>query len=218
MLPTHPSTLLYFGGTFDPPHMAHVALPLLAMHALGADGVLYVPAARSPHKLAATQTPTPAHHRLAMLRLALEHIPAAHVLTDELDRANTQPDQPSYTVDTLESLRQRLGPDVTLRLLIGADQLAVFHDWHRAQRIVQLAQPLVMVRPPHTREALLASLSPGINREAWSARFLDLPQLDLSATALRRRAALGHPLTGLVPPAVEDYIRRHHLYRQAMRL
>jgi nicotinate-nucleotide adenylyltransferase len=201
-------TILVFGGTFDPPHVAHVALPMLAMEAVGADAVAYVPAGVSPFKVAGRTTP--ADDRLAMLRLAVNHTGWACVLTDEIDR--TSDDGPSFTVDTLEALRQRLGLHVTLRLLIGGDQLRAFDLWREHQRIVELAEPTVMVRPPDDEAALLAALPRGFDEQAWSRRLIDLPRLDVSSTMIRQRVADGRRITGLVPPDVECYIHEHRLY------
>ena len=124
---THKHIIL-FGGSFDPPHVAHVALPMAARQAVGADVVAYVPAAKAPHKLDKVQTDP--KHRLAMLRLALGDVKHAMILTDEIDRAAGG--EPSYTVDTLTALREKLGKDVKLRLLIGADQVRIFERFARA--------------------------------------------------------------------------------------
>ncbi len=200
---------LVFGGSFDPPHVAHVELPGRVRQRVGADVVLYVPAARSPHK--ADRDPTPAKHRLAMLRLALADQPAARILTDELDRAGDG--RPSYTVETLERLRERLPDHVELRLLIGADQARTFETWREPERIVALAEPLVMVRPPDTAESLLASLADGASRRAWADRLVDVPRIEASSTEVRRRVRGGEPIDGLVPAAVARYIEDHGLYR-----
>ncbi len=205
------SHLIVFGGTFDPPHRAHVELPELAMQKIGAQAVAYIPAGRSPFKMGQKQTP--AHHRLAMLQLALQDEPWATIVTDELDRAEHHPDQPSYTVDTLEALHSRWGDAVKMRLLLGADQFRLFHRWHRAQRIVELAEPLVMVRPPATREQLLAQLPKGESAEVWSSRMLDLPLLDISASDIRQRLADGQPVNDVIAPSVMSYIQQHGLYR-----
>ena len=203
-------TILIYGGSFDPPHTAHIQLPLLAMRAVNADAVAYIPAGAQPLKLDTNQTP--AHHRLAMLRLALQDQPHTHILTDEIDRAAASP-KPTYTVDTLEALRARLGPDVTMRLLIGGDNLRTLDHWHNPNRIIELAQPLVMVRPPDTAQNLLSHLPPGYDPEIWKKRLVNAPLIDVSSTHIRKLATQSKPLTGLVPPPIEDYIRQHNLYR-----
>lgn len=201
--------IILFGGSFDPPHVAHVALPQAVREKVGADLVAYIPAAKAPHKLDRVQT-DPAH-RLAMLRLALAKVPHTDIYTDELDRAADG--RPSYTVDTLRSLRQRLGTDVRLRLLIGADQVRIFDQWRNPEEIIMLAEPLVMVRPPDTKDSLLASLPDDEARGQWVSRLVDVPRIDISSTEVRRRVANNEPITGMVDPAVEQYIYAHNLYK-----
>jgi len=201
--------IILFGGSFDPPHIAHVTLPMAVREAVGADLVAYVPAARAPHKLDKVQT-EPAH-RLAMLRLAIEGVEHAEIVTDELDRAADG--RPSYTVDTLQALRDGLGPGTTMRLLIGADQVRIFDKWREPQRVIELAEPLVMVRPPDTRESLLASLPNDLARAEWFKRLVDVPAVDISSTDIRERVKHGESIAGKVSPAVDRYIRKHGLYR-----
>lgn len=209
MAPGTADLLLVFGGSFDPPTRAHVEQPRRVRAACAARKVLYVPAAVSPFKVG--RPPTGAAHRLAMLRLALADEPACAIVIDELERARD--DRPSYTVDTLETLAARVGPDVRLRLLFGADQLREFHRWHRWRRIVALAEPLVMLRPPDTRAALLAALAPELADQAWASRLVDVPPMAISATDVRRRVARGQAIDHLVVPAVGAYIEHHGLYR-----
>lgn len=206
--------LLVYGGTFDPPHRAHIELPELARQQLGADALLYIPAAQSPHKLGTP--PTPARHRLAMLQLALADEPHARILTDELQRGDTE--RPSYTVDTLTALRQRVHPDARLRLLIGTDQLLAFDRWHRWQDIVAMAEPAVMLRAPLLREEALAALPPALDPTVWAPRLLELPVMDVAATRLRAWLT-GVPEsqadnTPALNPAVLAYIHQHRLYRE----
>ncbi len=198
---------ILFGGSFDPPHVAHVQLPELARQAIGADVVIYVPAAISPLKR--DRTLTEPRHRLAMLSLALRDAPHTAIITDEIDRADGEP---SYTIDTITTLRSRY-PQMQLRLLIGADQLAQFDRWRDPQRIVELAEPLVMVRPPATHESVLDLLPAGYDRATWRNRLIDLPLMDVSATEVRRRLAAGEPVDDLIAPAVAQYIDEHGLYR-----
>lgn len=201
----HAKRILIFGGTFDPPHVAHVRLPMLAADALDADAVAYVPTWISPHK---DSLPTPPEHRVAMLRIALRNEPRASILTDEIDRAGDG--GPSYTVDTLETLRDRLGSDAEMRLLIGTDQVLAFDRWHRAERVAELAEPAVMVRPPHTRDSILKAIP---DPETWCHRLVELPAMDVSATKVRRRLMKSESTDGLLDPAVRAYIDEHGLYR-----
>lgn len=195
------TTILIYGGALDPPHNAHVRLPELVRQALGADVIYYIPAARPPLK--SSPVDASADDRVAMLRLALRDQPRAQVLTDELDRAGDG--RPSYTVDTLEGLRQRLGPHVRMRLLIGADQARQFEQWRDWRRVVELAEPVVMLRPPDTRESLSAE---------WRDRVVEVPVMDVSSTEIRRRVAAGESIDQWVPPAVLDYIRDRGLYKR----
>lgn len=199
---------LIFGGSFDPPHRAHAALPRLVADAIGAEVVAYLPAGRAPHKL--DQDQTAPHHRLAMLRLALADEPGTVVLTDEVDRG---PDEPSFTVDTLERLHDTLGEGTKLRLLFGGDQLRIFDQWREPERIVELAEPVVMVRPPDTAESLLAALPDDATRGTWAPRLIAVPRMAVSSTLIRDRVSRGEAIDDLVAPAVARYIAEHGLYR-----
>lgn len=198
--------LLIYGGSFDPPHIAHVALPRIVMQAIGADAVAYVPTAQQPLKRDRVQTP--AADRLAMLRLALRDEPWAIIVTDEIDRGGV-----SYTVDTLEGLRARMKPGATMRLLIGTDQLRIFHKWRAADRIVELAEPAVMLRPPDTVESVLRELPAGFDADMWRQRMVTTPVMDVSSTMVREKAARGEGIEEFVGQAVAGYVREKSLYR-----
>ncbi|MBL0921158.1 MAG: nicotinate (nicotinamide) nucleotide adenylyltransferase [Phycisphaerales bacterium] len=205
---------LVFGGTFDPPHRAHVALPALVREAVGADAVIYVPAARSPHK--GDGPVAPGGERMEMLRLALAGEAWAVVSDVELRRGA---DGPSYTVDTLRELGAAL-PGVRLRLLMGADQAAAFARWREPEEIVRLAEPVVMLRAPLESEgALMDVLRERWGADAaapWRARIVAVPTLDAEATEIRerlRRDPLDPALDRLVPAAVLGHIRARGLYR-----
>ena len=211
-------TLLIYGGSFDPPHRGHVALPAAAARAVGADAVVYVPAGRAPHKLDRQQTDP--RHRLAMLKIALAEADAAseaagqpgggvawRILEDEVDRAADG--RPSYTVDTLARLRPRFSQTARMRLLIGMDQVAIFETWKDWQRVAELAEPAVMRRPG---EAEVSSLSP-----VWRARVVDVPEMEISSSDVRRRIAAGQPVADPVGPGVAGYIAEHGLYENSNR-
>jgi len=211
--------LILFGGSFDPPHEAHVSLPLAAMRKVNADLVIFIPSGVSPFKCHAYQTP--AHHRLNMLRLALHDIPQVHILTDEIQRfihtpLSLKPDapitNPTYTVDTLEALHKQLNGHIQLRLLLGTDHLQTFHQWRNPQRIIELAEPLVMVRPPDTHTSALLALPSQEDRQQWATRLVVVPRVDVSSTHIRQLVAQHKSIRGLVAPCVEAYIMQHRLY------
>jgi len=207
MLDPHQCTrLIVYGGTFDPPHIAHVRLPFAAAEQIGADGVLYIPAGRPPHK--PDEDRTPGSDRLAMLRLALGDRDAAAICTYELDH-----DQPSYTWKTLEHLRDTLGVAVDLRLLIGMDMALIFHEWKRPERILELADPLVMLRPPHEASQFIEQL-PADWRDFWSERIVNVPAFDVASSDLREALARGDraAVEPWLEPEVLSYIERRGLY------
>ena len=198
---------LVFGGTFDPPHTAHTTLPPLVAARLGCARIIYIPAAANPLKT--DLDVTPAQHRLAMLELAVADVPGAEISTIELDRPG-----PSYMVDTLELLRRKVD-DTQLVLLIGSDQAMSFHDWKDWARIIGLATPAVMVRPPldgATFRRQLAERYDPDEVERWLGYAVAVPQLDVGATTVRKRIASGGDVRGLLQPTVLAYIRQHHLY------
>lgn len=193
-----------FGGAFDPPHNAHVALVQAALAQLGLSELRIFPTGDAWHKKRALSG---GEHRLAMAQLAFEALPGAVVDARELQRAG-----PTYTLDTLRELQQEQ-PGAELVLIMGADQAAWLPQWHGWREILGMAAIAVARRPgatdgnpfdPHG----LPDLPPG-------ARFenLTLAPMDTSATEVRTRAAQGQDFFHLVPPAVARYIDQHHLYR-----
>ena len=200
--------LIVFGGSFDPVHNAHISLPMEVCKLLKADGVIYVPAGNAPHKQ--DQDQTCAEHRLAMLELALRDVPDVHIVTSEIDKAGHG--LPTYTIDTLLELREQVGEKARLRLLIGGDMLRIFDTWRDAEKIIELAEPLVMVRPPDTRETLLESLPVGYDPVDWAGRLLDVSAMDISSSGIRRRVREKLDISNMVPEEVEQYIRQQELY------
>lgn len=190
-----------FGGSFDPPHLAHVALARAAVAQLGLDELHILPTGQAWHKARAL---TAASHRLAMAELAFADVPHAIVDDRELRREG-----PTYTIDTLRELRAE-APGAQLLLVIGADQAEALHGWRDSARIVQLATLAVAARarpdagaPPFDA----SQLPPG----RWVP--VELPSMPVSATLVRALAAAGQDLASLVPPGVASYIARHHLYQ-----
>lgn len=195
-----------FGGTFDPIHIAHLAVAEAAREALGLERILFIPAGEPPHK---TGRPiTDGERRLAMVDLAIADNPAFETSRIELDRPG-----PSYTADTLEALATT-NPDLVL--ILSADAFADLPTWHEPRRVLDLARLVVAPRDgyPAAGPELLTRHFPGTEARAT---FLDGPRLRISASELRALAAAGHSLRYLVPDAVAAYIGDHSLYRSSRR-
>ena len=204
--PGAPQRIGVFGGAFDPPHEAHVALARAAIDALALDRLLVVPTGDAWHK---SRPLSPAADRLAMCRLAFADVPQVVVDDRELRREG-----PTYTIDTLTELRAEW-PGAELFLQIGADQAAAFHTWRRAQDIVDVAIISIAARADSAGAAVQLDAEnplPGLRVAPGRVRVLPLPPLPHSATEVRRRVAAGLPIDHLVAPAVAGYIAEHHLY------
>jgi len=216
--PADAEGLLIFGGTFDPPTRAHVELALGARdRAAPKSWLVYVPAARSPHKQEGPLAPDA--DRVAMLRIALRDAHRACIWTDELDRADRG--EPSYSLTTVERAHAAR-PSARLRVLIGADQAAAFHRWRDPRRIIEIAEPVVMLRKPsESADALMEDLErtgawSRDDLDAWRARIAEVPVMGVSATEARdllNSVRADDPrLADLLDQRVLDYIREHGLY------
>jgi len=192
-----------FGGTFDPIHVAHLAVAETARDQLGLDSVTFIPAGQPPHKL--DRVISPATDRLAMVEAAIADNPAFRVSPVEIDR-----DGPSFTVDTLEAL-MAAGAG-RLALIISMDSFLDLPTWHDPRRVLELATLVVAPREGVDDVGLeyLERRLPGVRARAV---MLGGPRLRLSASELRARARSGRSLRYLVPDAVSAYIGDHALYR-----
>jgi nicotinate-nucleotide adenylyltransferase len=190
------------GGTFNPPHRAHLACARRALEVLGLDRVELMPARLAPHKEAGEDPG--AEHRLAMCRLAVRDCERVGASGLELDREG-----PSYTVDTLRALHES-APEDQLTFIVGGDMARSLPAWREPEAILELATLAVAERGPEDREAVMAALGdlPGAAR----TRFLDMAPIDVSSSLVRERAAAGEPIDELVPAAVGAYITEHGLY------
>jgi nicotinate-nucleotide adenylyltransferase len=186
-----------FGGTFDPPHVGHVAAAAEVRFVLSLDVVLFV-VANDPWQKSGNRIVSPAADRLAMVEAAVEGIEGLRASSIELRRGG-----PSYTVDTLRELRAA-GAD-ELFLVMGLDAAAAIESWHEPDEVRALAIPVVVSRPD------VATPLPA----GWLWQHVEVPSLDISSTDLRERLRSGRPVDGLVPPAVRAVIEARHLYRSA---
>lgn len=200
------------GGSFDPPHLGHLHAARRAREAFALEHVLFVPAARPPHK--PERILASGAERLEMLALLLADEPWASVWGVELARSG-----PSYTVDTLRQLRALLPHETQLYLVLGEDNLAGFPRWREVEAIVRLAQPIVVHRSQPALEAALATpemqaLS-ALARTRLALGRLASPALEASSTELRAALARGAPAGTLLPPRLAAHVEARGLYRRS---
>ena len=187
-----------FGGAFDPPHNAHVALAQAALSQLALNVLHVVPTGDAWHK---PRTLTPAHHRLAMCQKVFESVP--NVVVDDME---LQRQGPSYTVDTLAALRERYA-GAEFFVVLGLDQATRFAQWHQSQQILAWAQLAIADRPLDAAEE---ATSPEWHNPQHL--HLNMPLMPLSATDIRQRCRTGGDLTPWLSPSVIQYIQNNHLY------
>lgn len=197
-----------FGGAFDPPHNAHVALAQAALEQFGLDTLYVIPTGQAWHKARVLSAP---EHRLAMTRLAFAGMPRVRVDERELQRAG-----PSFTIDTLQALQVE-NPRSQLYLLLGADQFAAFRQWHRWQEILAVAIICIADRAQSTLAKTKFDAYSGYNHRFFTVK---LPLMPVSATRIRQLMASGvataDEVAGLVPEPVARYISAHQLYRSSL--
>ena len=191
-----------FGGAFDPPHLAHVALVRSAIQSLGLDEVRVLPTGQAWHR---TGDLTNAVHRLAMARLAFAGLPQVVVDDREIRRHG-----PSYTVDSLSEIASEQ-PGAQLYLLIGDDQRRSLPAWHRIDEIARLAIICAAARDPQVA-AWHSAPSEHADVSGPAIEPLPMPLMPISATDIRERLSRQADVAALVAPAVERYIHEHHLY------
>ena len=195
------------GGTFNPIHNGHLAVAEEVKSRLSLDEILFVPAGQPWRKWG--NPVLPAEHRVEMLRLAIADKSYYRLSLIEVEREG-----PSYTLDTLTELSSGSGAESEIFFIVGWDSLTDLPYWKSPEQIIQLCRLVAVHRPGYSRPALesLEMQVPGISGRVV---LLDRPVVDISASEIRERVARGLPISGLVPEAVEQYIRENGLYTTA---
>jgi nicotinate-nucleotide adenylyltransferase len=194
-----------FGGSFDPPHHGHIAIATAAADVFDLDKVFFAPVGRQPLK--PDGTPTTFADRLAMAKLACTADPRFDVSDVDAPRSDGSP---NYTVRTLAALHEAM-PDARLFNLVGADSFLNLRRWHEPERLLELAEWIVVSRPGFP----LANLSTlGLTpSQRGRVHLLQTVHEDVAATNLRERLEAGDRCADVLGPAVSAYIEAHHLYR-----
>jgi nicotinate-nucleotide adenylyltransferase len=212
--------LALFGGTFDPIHAGHLAAARAAKRRFRLDQVLLIPSGNPPHKI--PDRLTDYAHRYAMVALACSRAPGFVSSTIE---APTADGSPRYSIDTVRAVRRKLGPADTLYFLLGVDAFLDLPLWKSSRRLLGLAQFIVVSRPGFDARAIREAIPPDLLAEDLPHRGntirlrqgvihllcgVDAP---VASHDIRRAVQSGQPVTGLVPPLVEEYILKEGLYR-----
>jgi nicotinate-nucleotide adenylyltransferase len=218
----------FFGGSFDPPHRGHIAVARLAMERLGLDRVLFAPVGIQPLKRDRARAGY--SDRVAMTRLAIEHVPGFEVSLIDAPRPNGRP---NYTIDTIRSLRESRARDDRIYCVMGADSFLSVGKWYRAADLLIASDFVVASRPGFDLGRLTAALPATVSvsscdgpeadalvlclrRGEHQSRLYLLPDLDEDASASGVRASIHHgdDPSRLLDPAVAAWIREHGLYRE----
>lgn len=205
-----------FGGTFDPIHFGHLRVALEVMEQLRLEQIRFIPLNQAVHR---EQPATSAAQRLELLQAAIADQPG--FIADDRE---TRRDSPSYTLETLQSLRQELGRQIPLCLLLGADAYAAFLQWHKPMEVIQLAHLVVMQRPGHmlpndaelqafTQRRLVEQPQQLAESSAGQILLLPVTQLEISASDIRRRIRQGTSARYLLPEAVWNLLMSKKLYQ-----
>jgi nicotinate-nucleotide adenylyltransferase len=191
------------GGTFNPPHLAHLVCAQEALVQLRLDRVLLVPAGEPPHK--AVEADPGVEHRVAMCEAAVAGDERLGVSRADADRAG-----PAYTVELLRTLRAA-APGDDLSFIVGGDMAYSLPTWREPEEVLALAR-LAVAEREGVRRADIAERLAVLAGAPERIDFFDMPRIDISSSLLRRRAATGGPLRYLVPDPVAAYIARERLY------
>jgi nicotinate-nucleotide adenylyltransferase len=219
------ANIALFGGTFDPIHVGHVRAAQAALRRFRLDSIFFVPSGVPPHKANGEIAPFP--HRFAMVALAVRGHPA---FVPSLLEAPRVDGRPNYAVETVSAARSLLHPGDRLYFIMGIDSFLDLPNWKRYERLCELTDFIVAARPGFGSRQLLERIGNGHAGTVLSnvGSSLRLPsgsgvhvlsgvRTPVASREIRRAAAAGRPLTGLVPPLVEEYIVKEDLYRSGRR-
>ena len=206
------------GGTFDPVHNGHLHLAEQAQRFFNLEKVVFIPAYRSPHKLALE--PVSCEHRLAMLTLALEGLPSF-----SMDKIEISKNEVSYTIETLKELQSN-HLDWNMFLILGADAFQAIDTWKQCSQLLDFCNILVGTRPgaelqvsDSVRDKLTLSASAtDVNvfknlEKGTGVTFFQISPLDISSKNIRQRIYRREEVKNLLPPSIDHYIMQHRLYR-----
>jgi nicotinate-nucleotide adenylyltransferase len=209
-----------FGGTFNPIHLGHLRAAEEIRERFDLERVVFIAAAVPPHK--EVEGGISGEHRMEMVRLAISGNPHFSLSDIELKRPGK-----SYSISTIQVLRQKYGSDSEMFFILGMDAFLEIGTWKSFQELFSLCHFVVMTRPGFDKPVSATMLPPEIgdafiydegesrfmHRDGYSIYLQGVIFLDISSTKIREEVSKGRSIRYLLPPEVERYIRRHHFYR-----
>jgi nicotinate-nucleotide adenylyltransferase len=201
----------FFGGSFDPPHLGHLAVGKAAAESFSLDSVLFAPTAHQPLKPGGAIASF--ENRLAMVSILTDLQPATDTPQFKASRLDAPlPDaSPNYTVNTLSSLRNAISSHDSIFVIVGADAFLDLRHWHSPETLLNLADWIVVSRPNFSLRQLDALCLTA--EQLQRVHLLEHVHEPASATSIRALLATGSDCIGLLPPSILTYIRNHHLYK-----
>ncbi len=193
------------GGTFDPIHLGHLLMAEITREVLELRGVLFVPAGDPPHKRGRQKTP--AHHRCAMVKLAIAGNPHFELCLVDLERPG-----PHYSIDTIRLLQARFNLSAEqCFFIIGSDSVMDLSAWHKAEKLTSLCRLAVVHRPGYQPD--VAALERAIPEISSRLNWVEIPAMGLAASEIRARVRAGQSIQYQVVDRVREYIYQHRLYQ-----
>lgn len=190
--------IVVMGGTFNPPHIAHLICAEEVFDLLKFDRVLFIPSARPPHKN--NNEILDAHHRYTMTVLATKDNPHFEVSRIELDRPGR-----SYTIETVKELKSQYGNDTEIHWIVGADSMLEMPSWKSINELLEICSFVGINRPGY-------DINQSDERILKRVTMVNVTNIDISSSEIRRRIKQGLSIKYLVPSEVEDYIYKNGLY------
>jgi nicotinate-nucleotide adenylyltransferase len=195
------------GGTFDPIHIGHLVTAEEARQQFSLDYVIFIPAGLPPHK--DKEQVSPAEHRYLMTILAVMSNPSFIVSRVEVDKK-----EPSYTIDTIRYFTTHGAPGANLFFITGADAILEIFTWKDYSALMNQCTFIAVSRPEYPLEKLGEMTEKLCPEMKSKIHLLEIPALAISSTFIRKRAALGKTIKYLTPEPVEQYIKKHGLYKK----
>lgn len=202
-------SIAIMGGTFDPIHYGHLVTAEAVRHKFGVEKVLFVPTGNPAHK--ADKEVTHNEHRYLMTVLATVTNPYFDVSRIEIDRPGK-----TYTIDTILELKKRIDEDIKLYFITGADAIHQIFTWKNAEQLLTMCDFVAVTRPGYKKNALFEEIAEIQKKYEGKIHYMEVPALAISSSDIRHREKNDFPIKYLLPEAVEEYIHKFKLYKNAV--